>query len=122
MTLDSKIPAGPIEKKWETHRFNMKIVNPANKRKYHIIVVGTGLAGASAAASPSVTLAINPPTTMTAVGQNFDVAIVVQAGTQQIDGAAASIDFDPATVQVVSVTTGSASLKTSVTAKDSSTR
>jgi succinate dehydrogenase / fumarate reductase flavoprotein subunit len=51
MTLDSKIPAGPIEKKWDTHRFNQKLVNPANKRKYHIIVVGTGLAGASAAAS-----------------------------------------------------------------------
>ena len=51
MTLDSKIPAGPIERKWDNHRFAMKLVNPANKRKYHIIVVGTGLAGASAAAS-----------------------------------------------------------------------
>jgi succinate dehydrogenase / fumarate reductase, flavoprotein subunit len=51
MTLDSKIPVGPIENKWDTHRFNQKLVNPANKRKYHIIVVGTGLAGASAAAS-----------------------------------------------------------------------
>lgn len=51
MTLESKIPAGPIEKKWETHRFNLKLVNPANKRKYTIIVAGTGLAGASAAAS-----------------------------------------------------------------------
>ncbi len=51
MTLDSKIPEGPIEKKWDNHRFHMKLVNPANKRKYHIIVVGTGLAGASAAAS-----------------------------------------------------------------------
>ena len=51
MTLDSKIPPGPIEKKWDNHRFSMKLVNPANKRKYHIIVVGTGLAGASAAAS-----------------------------------------------------------------------
>ncbi len=51
MTLDSKLPAGPIEKKWDTHRFGLKLVNPANKRKYHIIVVGTGLAGASAAAS-----------------------------------------------------------------------
>ncbi len=50
-TLDSKIPSGPIEKKWDTHRFNLKLVNPANKRKYHIIVVGTGLAGSSAAAS-----------------------------------------------------------------------
>jgi len=51
MTFDSKIPAGPIEKKWDNHRFNLKLVNPANKRKYHVIVVGTGLAGASAAAS-----------------------------------------------------------------------
>ncbi len=51
MTLDSKIPDGPIEKKWDNHRFNLKLVNPANKRKYSIIVVGTGLAGTSAAAS-----------------------------------------------------------------------
>ncbi|TAK57522.1 MAG: fumarate reductase/succinate dehydrogenase flavoprotein subunit [Bacteroidetes bacterium] len=51
MELNSKIPEGPIEKKWDNHRFAMKLVNPANKRKYHIIVVGTGLAGASAAAS-----------------------------------------------------------------------
>ena len=51
MTLDSKIPSGPIEKKWDSHRFAMKLVNPANKRKYTVIVVGTGLAGASAAAS-----------------------------------------------------------------------
>jgi succinate dehydrogenase / fumarate reductase flavoprotein subunit len=51
MKLDSKIPAGPIEKKWDNHRFAMKLVNPANKRKYSVIVVGTGLAGASAAAS-----------------------------------------------------------------------
>ncbi|MEK7251383.1 MAG: fumarate reductase/succinate dehydrogenase flavoprotein subunit, partial [Bacteroidota bacterium] len=51
MTLNSKIPDGPIQQKWDNHRFNMKLVNPANKRKYHIIVVGTGLAGASAATS-----------------------------------------------------------------------
>ncbi|MBI5215335.1 MAG: fumarate reductase/succinate dehydrogenase flavoprotein subunit [Ignavibacteriae bacterium] len=51
MELNSKIPEGPVEKKWDNHRFNMKLVNPANKRKYHIIVVGTGLAGSSAAAS-----------------------------------------------------------------------
>jgi succinate dehydrogenase / fumarate reductase, flavoprotein subunit len=49
--LDSKIPAGSIAEKWSSHKFNMKLVNPANKRKYDIIVVGTGLAGASAAAS-----------------------------------------------------------------------
>ena len=51
MTLDSRIPDGPVEKKWDTYRFNLKLVNAANKRKYNIIVVGTGLAGASAAAS-----------------------------------------------------------------------
>ncbi|HEY6192608.1 MAG TPA: fumarate reductase/succinate dehydrogenase flavoprotein subunit [Bacteroidota bacterium] len=50
-TLNSKIPGGPVEKKWSEHRFGLKLVNPANKRKYHIVVVGTGLAGASAAAS-----------------------------------------------------------------------
>jgi succinate dehydrogenase / fumarate reductase flavoprotein subunit len=49
--LDSKIPDGPIEKKWDNHRFQLKLVNAANKRKYTIVVVGTGLAGASAAAS-----------------------------------------------------------------------
>ena len=51
MTLDAKIPAGPIADKWDRHKFEMKLVNPANKRKFTIIVVGTGLAGASAAAS-----------------------------------------------------------------------
>jgi succinate dehydrogenase / fumarate reductase flavoprotein subunit len=51
MKLNSKIPEGPIEQKWSQHKFHMKLVNPANKRKYSIIVVGTGLAGASAAAS-----------------------------------------------------------------------
>ena len=51
MKLDARIPAGPIAAKWDRHKFEMKVVNPANKRKYTIIVVGTGLAGASAAAS-----------------------------------------------------------------------
>jgi succinate dehydrogenase / fumarate reductase, flavoprotein subunit len=51
MTLDSKIPDGPLADKWTKHKFSLKLVNPANKRKYNIIVVGTGLAGASAAAS-----------------------------------------------------------------------
>ncbi len=51
MILDSKIPAGPLAEKWEKHKFNLKLVNPANKRKYDVIVVGSGLAGASAAAS-----------------------------------------------------------------------
>jgi succinate dehydrogenase / fumarate reductase flavoprotein subunit len=49
--LNSKIPSGPIEKKWEKHRFEMKLVNPANKRKYSLIMVGSGLAGGSGAAS-----------------------------------------------------------------------
>jgi len=51
--LDSKIPSGPIEKKWDNHRFEVKLVNPANKRKFRVIVVGSGLAGASAAATLS---------------------------------------------------------------------
>ena len=51
MKLDAKIPGGPISGKWDRHKFEMKLVNPANKRKYTVIVVGTGLAGASAAAS-----------------------------------------------------------------------
>jgi len=51
MKLDAKEPSGPIGAKWDRHKFEMKLVNPANKRKYTIIVVGTGLAGASAAAS-----------------------------------------------------------------------
>jgi succinate dehydrogenase / fumarate reductase flavoprotein subunit len=51
MKLDAKVPSGPIASKWDRHKFEMKLVNPANKRKYTIIVVGTGLAGASAAAS-----------------------------------------------------------------------
>jgi succinate dehydrogenase / fumarate reductase flavoprotein subunit len=49
--LDSKIPEGPIQDKWENHKFKCKVVNPANKRKYSVIVVGTGLAGGSAAAT-----------------------------------------------------------------------
>ncbi len=51
MNLRSKVPAGPLEKKWDQHRFDLKLVNPANKRKYTVIVVGSGLAGASAAAT-----------------------------------------------------------------------
>ncbi|MFM7201908.1 MAG: fumarate reductase/succinate dehydrogenase flavoprotein subunit [Myxococcota bacterium] len=51
MVLDSKIPSGSIEEKWDRHRFDSKLINPANRRKYTILVVGTGLAGASAAAS-----------------------------------------------------------------------
>lgn len=51
MKLDSKIPAGPLSEKWDNHKFKCKLVNPANKRKYDVIIVGTGLAGASAAAS-----------------------------------------------------------------------
>src|SRR5437899_567053 len=51
MQLDSRLPSGPIEKSWENYKFELKLVNPANKRKYNIIVVGSGLAGASASAS-----------------------------------------------------------------------
>ena len=50
MFLDSKAPEGPLAEKWDQHKFDVKLVNPANKRKYDVIVVGTGLAGASAAA------------------------------------------------------------------------
>ncbi len=51
MQLDAKIPPGPIQDKWDSHKFDVKLVNPANKRKYEILVIGTGLAGASAAAT-----------------------------------------------------------------------
>jgi succinate dehydrogenase / fumarate reductase flavoprotein subunit len=53
MELKSHTPAGPLADKWDKHRFEMKLVNPSNKRKYHIIVIGSGLAGASASASLS---------------------------------------------------------------------
>jgi succinate dehydrogenase / fumarate reductase flavoprotein subunit len=53
MALNSRIPSGPIQDKWDKHRFEMKLVNPANKRKYTVLVVGSGLAGASAAATLS---------------------------------------------------------------------
>jgi len=49
--LDARVPAGPLPEKWDKHRFEMKLVSPTNKRRFHIIVVGSGLAGASAAAS-----------------------------------------------------------------------
>jgi succinate dehydrogenase / fumarate reductase flavoprotein subunit len=49
--LDAKIPDSPLETMWDDHRFGMKLVNPNNKRKFEVIVVGTGLAGASAAAT-----------------------------------------------------------------------
>src|SRR5471032_1249503 len=51
MGLEAKIPQGPLAEKWGKHKFNLKLVNPANKRKYDVIVVGTGLAGGAAAAS-----------------------------------------------------------------------
>jgi succinate dehydrogenase / fumarate reductase flavoprotein subunit len=51
MKLDAKIPPGPVQEKWDTRKFELKLVNPANKRKYKVLVVGSGLAGASAAAS-----------------------------------------------------------------------
>ena len=51
--LDSNEPSGPIQDRWDSHKFNIKLVNPANKRKFSVIVVGTGLAGASASATLS---------------------------------------------------------------------
>ena len=51
MTLEPKLPTGPVEEKWDRHRFDMKLVNPANKRRFDVIVVGSGLAGGSAAAT-----------------------------------------------------------------------
>ena len=51
MKLNSKVPEGPLSEKWSSHKFNMKLVNPANRRKYHVIVVGSGLAGSAASAS-----------------------------------------------------------------------
>ena len=51
MKLDTKIPSGPIEKKWKRRQFRLRLVNPANKRRYSVSVVGSGLAGAAAAAS-----------------------------------------------------------------------
>ena len=49
--INGNLPTGPIQEQWKKHKFNMKLINPANKRKYSVIVVGTGLAGGSAAAS-----------------------------------------------------------------------
>src|ERR1051326_4829434 len=51
MQLDAKVPSGPLSQKWDKHKFDLKLVNPANKRKFDVIVGGSGLAGASAAAS-----------------------------------------------------------------------
>ena len=51
MNLDAKIPSGPINEKWDKHKFDLKLVNPANKRKYNVIVIGSGLAGGSASAT-----------------------------------------------------------------------
>jgi succinate dehydrogenase / fumarate reductase flavoprotein subunit len=51
MTLDGRVPSGPLTQKWDKHKFDLKLVNPANKRKFDVIVVGSGLAGASAASS-----------------------------------------------------------------------
>jgi len=53
MSLNSRVPSGPIERRWDKHRFEMRLVNPANKRKHTVLVVGSGLAGASAAATLS---------------------------------------------------------------------
>ena len=50
MNLDAKVPPGPLPEKWTRFKSECKLVNPANKRKYHVLVVGTGLAGSAAAA------------------------------------------------------------------------
>ncbi len=51
MELKSKIPSGPLADKWNNHKFDLKLINPANKKKFDVIVVGSGLAGASASAT-----------------------------------------------------------------------
>ena len=51
MTLDAHIPPGPLDEKWTTYKNNARIISPANKRKYKLIIVGSGLAGAAAAAT-----------------------------------------------------------------------
>ena len=54
MELKSEIPSGPIAEKWDKHKFEMKLVNPANKRRYNVIVVGSGLAGGVSSAVASI--------------------------------------------------------------------
>ncbi|MEO6396971.1 MAG: fumarate reductase/succinate dehydrogenase flavoprotein subunit, partial [Tepidiformaceae bacterium] len=51
MVLDAKIPEGPLAEKWDNHKFNTKLVAPQNRRKFSVIVIGTGLAGGAAAAT-----------------------------------------------------------------------
>ena len=53
LTLDSQIPAGPLADKWSNHKFDLKLVNPSNRRKFDVIVVASGLAGPGAATSPA---------------------------------------------------------------------
>jgi hypothetical protein len=81
MQLRSNIPGGPIEQKWDKHRFEMKLVNPANKRKFTVIVVGTGLAGGSAAATltpeqrTQITRSFTSVTVRPVTAVNFSVAV-----------------------------------------------
>ena len=63
--LDPKVPPGPLKDKWDDHKFNLKLVNPSNRRKYRVIVVGTGLAGASAAAAVAKKTPIKAVTVLT---------------------------------------------------------
>ena len=65
LTLDAKIPEGPLAEKWENYKFNLKLVNPNNRRKFTVLIVGTGLAGASAAA----TLWLMPQATMASASE-----------------------------------------------------
>ena len=69
MELRANIPSGPIEQKWDNHRFEMKLVNPANKRRFQIIVVGSGLAGAAAA---NARIGLQPTL---GVGSRYDCAV-----------------------------------------------
>ena len=58
MTLDAKVPSGPVQEKWDRHRFELKLVNPANKRKFEVIMVGTGLAGGAVPTRPGLVVVL----------------------------------------------------------------
>ena len=92
MPLDSKSPTGPIETRWDRHRFSLKLVNPANKRKHTVIVVGTGLAGAINAGD--LTLATAVSDLQTAINgvplQNIAPTITLNQALDILVGAAAS--------------------------------
>ena len=76
MNLDSKAPSGPIEHAWEQARFDVKLVNPANKRKHNIILVGSGLAGASASSTLGVSFASTTTSVCTVSGTSLTLVSV----------------------------------------------